>query len=160
MEVTPARPISPAVGVIQTGDGRGPYSPMERRAMSVEPRGALSSVATGKTGGLYVEPWEAERLQPRTSLEKKPKETSPKRNFSSFSAATGDRGAYALRPLQSRYRRGATRRARLDAFHGGILSSVILLIYAAAIIHKISSTVFFLILWMRWFRWDEFVVVY
>ena len=117
-------------------------------------------MATGKTGGLYVEPWEAERLQPRTSLEKKPKETSPKRNFSSFSAATGDRGAYALRPLQSRYRRGATRRARLDAFHGGILSSLILLIYAAAIIHKISSTVFFLILWMRWFRWDEFVVVY
>ena len=87
--------------------------------MSVEPRGALSSVATGKTGawspvrGLYVEPWEAERLQPRTSLEKKPKETSPKRNFSSFSAATGDRGAYALRPLQSRYRRDATGQARL-----------------------------------------------
>ena len=106
--------------------------------MSVEPRGALSSVATGKTGawspvrGLYVEPWEAERLQPRTSLEKKPKETSPKRNFSSFSAATGDRGAYALRPLQSRYRRDATGRARLDALDGGILSSVILLIYAAA----------------------------
>ena len=116
-------------------------------------------MATGKTGGLYAEPWEAERLQPRTSLDKEPRESS-KRNFSSLSAATGDRGAYALRPLQSRYRRGATRRARLDAFHGGILSSVILLIYAAAIIHKISSTVFFLILWMRWFRWDEFVVVY
>ena len=63
----------------------------------------------------------------------RPKETS-QRNFSSFSAATGDRGAYALRPLQSRYRR--TRRDKLvfDGFDGGILSSVILLIYAAAII--------------------------
>ena len=35
--VIPARPVSPAVGVIQTGDRRGPCSPMERRAMSVEP---------------------------------------------------------------------------------------------------------------------------
>ena len=75
VKVTPARPYSPAVGVIQTGDGRRPYSPMERRAMSLEPRRALSSVATGKTGGLYAEPWGAERLQPRTSLEKKPKES-------------------------------------------------------------------------------------